>query len=80
VKSRSELDSALDEYYDEWIDKPLESLQDKTPRQALETKGGREKLKSILNELEIFYKRARERGEPYYDVEKLNKKLKLKRS
>ncbi len=77
VKSQSELDTVLDEYYDVWIDKPLEALENKTPRNALETKQGREKLGSILKELQSFYEEARERGEPYYNVENLRKKLRL---
>ncbi|MER3447760.1 MAG: hypothetical protein C4291_13410 [Candidatus Dadabacteria bacterium] len=78
VKSQSELDTVLDEYYDRWIDKPLEVLDNKTPREALETNEGREKLGSILKELQSFYEEAKERGEPYYNVENLRKKLRLK--
>lgn len=77
VKSQSELDTVLDEYYDKWIDSPLEALGNKTPREALKTKEGREKLSSILRELQGFYEEAKERGEPYYNVENLRKKLRL---
>jgi hypothetical protein len=77
VKSRGELDTVLDEYYNEWVDKPLEALSGKTPREALETKVGREGVDSILKELQSFYEQAREAGEPYYNVRKLRKKLKL---
>ncbi|MCI0454413.1 MAG: hypothetical protein L0Y68_05405 [Candidatus Dadabacteria bacterium] len=77
VSSKRELDNIIDEHYDEWIDKPHNVLKGKTPRQALETKQGRELLTSILNELEGLYERARERGEPYYDIGRLRKKLKI---
>ncbi|GIW47321.1 MAG: hypothetical protein KatS3mg078_1198 [Deltaproteobacteria bacterium] len=77
VKSSSELDTILDEYYDKWIDTPLQILEGKTPREALKTKKGREKLEYVLRELENVYQHAKERGEPYYDVEKLRKKLRL---
>jgi hypothetical protein len=77
VKNQSELNTILDEYYDGWVDKPLEALGDKSPREALETERGREKLDSILKELESFYEQARELGEPYYNVENLRKKLRL---
>jgi len=43
----------------------------------LKTKDGRVKLNSAINELEVIYEQARNRGEPYYDVSKLRKKLKL---
>ena len=77
VSTKRELDTILDEHYDGWIDKPLSALRGKTPREALETKHGREILNSVLNELEGLYKHARERGEPYYDIKKLRKKLRL---
>jgi hypothetical protein len=77
VKSQSELDTALDEYYDGWIDKPLKALENKTPREALETDQGRKKLHSILKELQGFYEEAKKHGEPYYNVENLRKKLRL---
>jgi hypothetical protein len=77
LNSKNELDGVLDEYYDDWIDKPLQRLQGKTPREALNTKKGREKLNSILDELQNIYEHARHRGEPYYNVLKLRKKLRL---
>jgi hypothetical protein len=77
VNSKRELDTILDEHYDGWIDKPLNALQGKTPREASETKHGRETLNSILNELESLYEHAKERGEPHYDIRRLRKKLKL---
>ena len=77
VNSKRELDTILDGHYDGWIDKPLNSLQGKTPREALETRQGREMLNSILKELEGLYEHARERGEPYYDIKRLRKKLRL---
>ncbi|MGH7799696.1 MAG: hypothetical protein ACREOW_03580 [Thermodesulfobacteriota bacterium] len=77
ISSKRELDTILEEHYDGWINKPLNALLGKTPSEALETKHGREILISILNELEGLYEHARERGEPYYDIKKLRKKLRL---
>lgn len=76
-RAKSDIDTALDEYYDEWINKPLNALQGKTPKEAMETEQGRERLNSILEELEALYEHAKKRGEPYYDVLKLRKKLRL---
>jgi hypothetical protein len=77
VKNKKELDSELDKHYDKWLNMPLEILDGKSPKQALETKDGRVKLSSVIDELEVIYEHARNRGEPYYDVRKLRKKLKL---
>jgi hypothetical protein len=77
VRTKGEMNPVLDRYYEDWIDKPLKILQGKTPRQAMQTRQGRDKLNSILNELQNLYEHARERGEPYYDVLKLRKKLRL---
>jgi len=76
-KVKSDIDTAIDEYYDDWINKPLNALQGKTPKEAMETKEGRERLNSILEELETLYEHAKKHGEPYYDVLKLRKKLRL---
>ncbi|MEE9238591.1 MAG: hypothetical protein V3U58_03425, partial [Thermodesulfobacteriota bacterium] len=77
VKNKNELDSELDKHYDKWLNMPLEILDGKSPKQALKTKDGRVKLSSVIDELEVIYEHARNRGEPYYDVSKLRKKLKL---
>lgn len=78
VKSKKELDRNLDEYYAGWIDRPLSALKGLTPREAAKTAKGRKELDVVLNELENIYKHAGLRGEPYFDIEKLRKKLKLK--
>jgi len=77
VMNKVELDSELDSHYDKWVNMPLEILDGKSPIDALKTKDGRVKLNSAINELEVIYEQARNRGEPYYDVSKLRKKLKL---
>ncbi|HWP91884.1 MAG TPA: SEC-C domain-containing protein [Thermodesulfobacteriota bacterium] len=77
ARNKVEVNPVLDRYYEDWIDKPLKVLQGKTPRQAMQTRQGRDKLNSILDELQNLYEHARERGEPYYDVSKLRKKLRL---
>ncbi|MEE8044147.1 MAG: hypothetical protein V3T32_03325 [Thermodesulfobacteriota bacterium] len=77
VKNKKELYSELDKHYDKWLNMPLGILDGKSPKQALKTKDGRVKLSSVINELEVIYEHARNRGEPYYDVSKLRKKLKL---
>jgi hypothetical protein len=78
VKNKTELDSMLDLHYEDWVDLPLQALGGQTPKEALKTKKGRDKLDSVINELEIIYEQAKKKGEPYYDIDKLRKKLKFK--
>ncbi len=77
VRNKKEMERILDEYYDDWIDEPIDALNGKSPREALKTKNGRDKLTSILSELEKLYGHAKKMGEPYYDIKKLRNKLKL---
>ncbi len=77
AKSENELNRILDEHYDKWIDQPLSLLGGLTPNEALKSNADRERLNSIVNELEIMYEQAKKRGEPYYDVQKLRKRLRL---
>lgn len=77
VKNKKELDSELDRHYDGWIDSPLEVLGGISPKDALKTNEGKLKLNSVIDELEMIYEHAKKRGEPYYDVSKLRKKLQL---
>lgn len=77
VKSLKELEKKLDEHYAEWIDQPLRALNGKTPREAAKTSEGRKGLNLVLNELESIYEHAKMRGEPYFDLNKIRKQLKL---
>jgi hypothetical protein len=77
VRNKKKMDRILDEYYEDWIDEPIDALNGESPREALKTKYGRNKLISILSELEKLYQHAKKMGEPYYDVKKLRNKLKL---
>jgi len=76
--SEDELERELDNYYETWIDTPLEALGNLTPLQAMKTIKGKERLENILKELEKIYDHAKKVGEPYYDVRKLRDKLKRK--
>jgi len=77
VKNKKELDTELDNHYDKWVTTPLEVLGKISPKESMKSKEGRVKLSLVIDELEAIYEQARKRGEPYYDVSKLRKKLKL---
>lgn len=77
VRSKKELDDTLNAYYMEWLDSPHSALAGKTPHECLDSEEGREMLIALLKELKEFYEKARDRGEPYYDVGKLFKELRL---
>lgn len=67
----------LDYFYDRWISEPMDVLQGKTPMEASKTKEGREKLQTLLKELGKIEKARAQKGEPYYDLTRLRRKLKL---
>ena len=77
VKNRSEMDSILDDYYKQWLDSPLEILEGKSPKHASTTTKGKKQLHTILAELEEIYETAKNRGEPYYNINILRTKLNL---
>lgn len=67
----------LDYFYDRWINEPMEILQGRTPLEASRTKGGRKKLETLLRELLKIEKNRAQKGEPYYDMSKVFKRLNL---
>ena len=77
VKNKKELDTELDRHYESWIETPLEILGGMSPKEALSSEEGKKRLSAVIDELEVIYEHAKKRGEPYYDVSKLRKKLKL---
>lgn len=43
----------MQEYYRNWVDQPVPALGGKTPRQAVKTRSGREKVRQLLKEFEF---------------------------
>ncbi|NIX14942.1 MAG: hypothetical protein GWN11_03425 [Candidatus Dadabacteria bacterium] len=77
VKSKREMDSILDDYYEQWLESPLDILEGKSPKEASISAEGKNQLHTILTELEEIYEIAKNRGEPYYNVNILRTKLNL---
>ena len=46
------------EYWEQWVDKPLPELNDRTPRQAVRTGTGRERVEAFLWQFEEIYGRS----------------------
>jgi hypothetical protein len=71
------LQQFLDKHYATWPDIPLPALGGKTPRQAVRTPEGRKQVAEILKQLEFGEEQKRRQGEPFYDVERLRRELRL---
>ncbi len=50
------MDDMLRSHYENWLDTALPALNDKTPRQAVRTKNGKEKVEALLLHLERLHK------------------------
>lgn len=67
----------MTEYYRRWLDDPVPALGGKTPRQAVKTKTGREKVLQILKEIEFDGETARSSGKPAFDLTEIRQELGL---
>lgn len=70
-------DAFLDDYYERWINQPLQALDGKTPRESCRTVHGRAKLEELFKELEKMERKRARKGEPYYDISKVKVRLGL---
>ncbi len=70
-------DLFLDDYYEKWINRPVQALDGKTPRESCKTVEGRAKVEDLLKELEIVEMIRIKKGEPYYDINKVRTRLGL---
>ncbi|MCL5056433.1 MAG: hypothetical protein M1130_00230 [Actinobacteria bacterium] len=70
-------DAFLDDYYERWINQPLQALDGRTPKESGRTVHGRAKLEELLKELEKMEKKRARKGEPHYDISKVRTRLGL---
>ncbi|MCL6477742.1 MAG: MbcA/ParS/Xre antitoxin family protein [Peptococcaceae bacterium] len=70
-------DLFLDDYYEKWINQPVQALGGKTPRESCKTVHGRAKVEEILKKLEIMEQNRIKKGEPHYDINKVRVRLGL---
>jgi hypothetical protein len=70
-------DIFLDYFYERWVNEPMDVLQGKTPLEASRTKSGRRKLQTLLSELQKVENSRKRKGEPFYDLSRLWRRLRL---
>lgn len=67
----------MEEFVKKWIDEKIPALDGKTPREAVKTPEGREKVEELLKDWENMEERKRKVGEPYIDIDILRQRLNL---
>ena len=67
----------MEELVTKWIDEKIPALEGKTPREAVKTPEGREKVEDLLKDWENAEERKRKEGEPYIDINILRRMLNL---
>ena len=65
----------MGEFATKWIDEKIPALDGKTPREAVKTPEGREKVEELLKDWENIEERKRKEGEPYVDINTLRQIL-----
>lgn len=71
------VEQLMTEYYRRWLNEPVPALGGKTPRQAVKTKTGREKVRQLLKEIEFDQDIARSKGRPAFDLAEIKRELGL---
>jgi|GEM_PF-2384775 len=71
------ISGTLDQHYARWTETPIERWGGKTPREMVRTDAGRERVESVLNELEDIERVKAETGQLAYDVNRLRLMLGL---
>ena len=74
-EDRAMLASVMRKYMFAWLDKTLPALGGKTPREAVKTKTGREKVLDLVKDMENKEARKKKAGEPFIDLDLLRREL-----
>jgi tetratricopeptide (TPR) repeat protein len=77
--ARALLASVMRKYMSAWPDKEIPALGGKTPREAVATKVGREKVLDLIKDMENTEARKKKAGEPFIDLDPLRRELGLGR-
>jgi len=74
-EARAMLASMMQRHISAWLDKEIPLLGGKTPREAVATKAGREKVLDLIKDLENREARKKKAGEPFVDLGPLRSEL-----
>lgn len=69
----------MERYWSGWVDEPIPALDGQTPRQAMRTKSGRERLEVLLREAERMDAKATPPGLQQPIIDKVRKELGLEK-
>ena len=67
----------MEEWARKWLDEKIPALDGQSPREAVKSPEGKEKVRELLKEFENQEERKKKDGEPYWDVQILRRKLNL---
>jgi tetratricopeptide (TPR) repeat protein len=70
-------EKTMEEFVTKWVDEKIPALDGKTPKEAVKTPEGREKVEELLKDWENAEERRRKKGEPYIDINTLRQMLSL---
>jgi hypothetical protein len=71
------LSRAVEDFVTRWMDEKIPALGGKTPREAVQTPEGKERVLELLKDWENMEERKRKDGEHYIDIDVLRRKLNL---
>jgi len=71
------LSKTMEEWANHWVDERIPALDGKTPREAVKTPEGREKVEELLKDFENMEERKRREGKAYIDIQVIRQRLKL---
>ncbi|MBU1966314.1 MAG: SEC-C domain-containing protein, partial [Proteobacteria bacterium] len=74
-EARAMLVSVMQKYMSAWPDQEIPALGGKTPREAVATKAGREKVLDLIKDMENGEARKKRAGEPFIDLGPLRREL-----
>lgn len=70
-------EKTMEEFVTKWVDEKIPVLDGNTPREAVKTPEGREKVEDLLKDWENMEERRKRDGEPYIDINILRQMLNL---
>ena len=68
ARTRAMLISVMQKHMSAWPDQEIPALGGKTPREAVKTKAGREKVIGLVKDMENGESRKKKAGEPFIDL------------